>query len=134
MVKNAVKILFPDPEGIKKDKLKDAVQKVKTVTNVISALNTKKQIEDQWDSAATSSNNNLKKKQTVVRDYDKSAKEAGIENILKAMSHTDIYEELEQFRRYKKYDEIDDSKREELMKMIKIGINPKNLDSEITSI
>lgn len=42
MVKNAVKILFPDPEGIKKEKLKGAAQKVKNMTNVISALNTKK--------------------------------------------------------------------------------------------
>ena len=53
-----------------------------------------------------------------------------MENLLAKMSKADIFEELEEFKRYRKYEAIPATKKAELMEMIKIGINPENIKIE----
>ena len=62
--------------------------------------------------------------------YDEEAKDRGVENLLAKMSKADIFEELEEFKRYRKYEAIPATKKAELMEMIKIGINPENIKIE----
>ena len=47
--------------------------------------------------------------------------------MLAKMSKADIFEEVEEFKRYRKYDAIPLTKKVELMEMIKIGINPESV-------
>ena len=46
------------------------------------------------------------------------------------MSKSDIFEEIEDFKRYRKYEGIPATKKAELMEMIRIGINPENIKIE----
>jgi len=43
------------------------------------------------------------------------------------MSKAEIFEEVEEFKRYRKYETIPITKKAELMEMIKIGINPESI-------
>jgi len=64
---------------------------------------------------------------SVVHAYDEEAKSGGVSRMLAKMSHADIFEELEEFKRYRKYEQIPDEKRDELLQMVKIGINQENV-------
>jgi hypothetical protein len=54
--------------------------------------------------------------------------ESGLASFLNKMNIADIEDEMGNFRRYKKYEKIDESERKRMLELVKSGFNPASVE------